>query len=63
MKKLRPNMLSLLERVKGAKTLWERSSTSKLMKNKANLLSEISNNIVYEANAALKSLSPSETKN
>ena len=33
------------------------------MKNKANLLSEISNNIVYEANAALKILSPSETKN
>lgn len=63
MKKLRPNMLSLLEKVKGAKTLWERSSTSKLMKNKANLLSEISNNIVYEANAALKILSPSETKN
>lgn len=63
MKKLRPNMLSLLEKVKGAKTLWERSSTSKLMKNKANLLSETSNNIAYEANAVLKSLSPTEAKN
>lgn len=56
-------MLSLLEKVKSAKTLWERSSTSKLMKNKANLLSETSNNIAYEANAVLKSLSPTEAKN
>ena len=33
------------------------------MKNKANLLSETSNNIAYKANAVRKSLSPTEAKN
>ena len=34
-----------------------------VIQSKANLSSETSNNIAYEANAVLKSLSPTEAKN